>query len=87
MTLDAAKANALTAAISAAFAAIGTTAATKMPPSKRNTEAVAWEYFVASLLARLAEGRRKRAHAAAVKAGVLFDHEKQPLPVGSNALI
>jgi hypothetical protein len=89
MPLDAARANTKTGAINDAFAAIGTAAGngTSMPRSKKNTEPVAWEYHCASHLARIAEARKAKAIAAAVKAGVMFDPAKQPLPVGSNALV
>ena len=84
--LNVLKANAKTGAINDAFAAIGRTDPTDMPRSKLNTEPAAWEYHVASHLLRLAEARKKKAHAAAVKAGVIFDHEKEPMPVGTNTL-
>jgi hypothetical protein len=87
MPLDAAGSNAKTGAINAAFAAIGTGTLTKMPPSKSNTEPLAWEYHVAGHLLRIAEARKKLAIKAAVKAGIMFDPEKQPLAVGTTALV
>lgn len=87
MPLDAVKANAKTGAINDAFAAIGTTTVTKMPPSKSNTEPLAWEYHVAGQLARIAEARKKKAVKAAVKAGIMFDPEKDPLVVGTDKLV
>jgi hypothetical protein len=84
MPLDATAANALTARINDAFAGIGTQAATAMPPSKRNNEPHAWEYHVASHLLRIAEARKKKAQAAAIKAGIMFDHEKAPLVPGTT---
>jgi len=46
----------------------------KMPiRSKSNTEVAAWEYFVASYLAKRAEDRRNEAKALAEEAGVIFD--------------
>jgi hypothetical protein len=83
MPLTAAKANDLTEALNVAFAAIGDT----MPRSKGNLEPLAVEYHVASHLARIADARKKKAQSAAVKAGIMFDPEKQPMPVGSNALV
>lgn len=47
----------------------------------------AWEYHVASQLLRIAETRRERAHEAAVKAGVLFDHKAKPEPVGTLRVV
>jgi len=85
--LDAPSANAKAAAINESFAAIGGTGDTRMPRAKGNSEPIAWEYHVASHLLRLADARKKKAQAAAVKAGVIFDHEKQPLCVGTNALV
>jgi hypothetical protein len=84
MPLDAARAQTLTEAIKAAFDAIGTEGRTSMPPSSSNTDPIAWEYHVASLLLRYAEKRRERATKAAVKAGVLFDHTESPLPIGTE---
>ncbi|HEY3845858.1 MAG TPA: hypothetical protein VGL95_01950 [Acetobacteraceae bacterium] len=85
--LDVAGANAKTTAFNAEFALIGNTGDGRMPRSKKNTEPVAWEYHVASHLLRVAEARKKKAHAAAVKLGVMFDHEKSPLAVGTEALV
>ncbi len=84
MPLDVTKANAKTAAINDAFAAIGTG---DMPKSKLNTEALAWEYHWSSHLLRIAEARKKAAIKAAVKAGVMFDPEKAPLAASTNLLI
>lgn len=47
----------------------------------------AWEYHVASQLLRIAETRREKAHEAAVKAGVLFDHKEKPEPVGTLRVV
>lgn len=85
--LDTIHANAKTAAFNAAYAAIGNEGETKMPRAKGNLEPVAWEYHVSCHLFRIAEARKKKAQSVAIAAGVLFDHEKQPLAVGSNALI
>jgi hypothetical protein len=85
--LDTAQANAKTEAFNTAFAAIGVDGDTKMPRAKLNTESTAWNYFVAAHLLRIAEARKKKAQAAAVKAGVLFDAEKNPRPVGTHALV
>lgn len=95
MPLTTQRANEMTAAINTAFEDIGQShgkerpaaPGTGMPKSKSNQEPTAWEYFVATHLARLAEARKRRAQAAAVKAGVLFDPEKEPRPIGTNALV
>jgi hypothetical protein len=87
MPLDVAAANTRTQAINEAFPAIGTIGATRMPANGNNREPVAWEYHLASHLLRIAETRRKRAHAATVKNAVMFDHEKAPMAVGTNALV
>lgn len=85
--LNVAGANAIAAAINAAFADIGVAGATAMPKSRKNTEATAWNYHVAAHLVRIAEARKKKALAAAVKLGVMFDHTKAPMPVGTEALV
>jgi hypothetical protein len=50
-------------------------------------EESALEYHIASQLNREAEARKKKAIAAAVKSGVLFDHLKEPMPAGTNQVI
>jgi len=83
------RANARTAAFNEAFAAIGTSIGTAMPRTRslKNNEPVAWEYHVASHLERIARARKNKAEKDAVKVGVLFDSEKQPMAVGTNAPI
>lgn len=88
MPLDITLATSLTEQLNEAFAAIGRSGATTIPSGRPNAaETAAYEYHVASHLLRIAETRRKRAHAAAVKAGVMFDHEKQPEPVGTERVV
>lgn len=87
MSLTALKATEKTSALTEAFVAIGATGETKMPRSGSNTEPVAWEYHVASHLARLAEARKKKAHAIAVKQGLIFDHEKEPKEAGTSCVV
>lgn len=87
MPFDATAANTKTAEINDAFAAIGTATIAAMPPSQRNNEPQAWEYHVASHLLRIAEARKTAAARSAVKAGILFDHEKRPCSAGTNALV
>jgi hypothetical protein len=74
---------ATTAAIEKAFASIGVSAATAMPPSRRNAEPVAWEYLVATALDRLATTRQGKALRAAINAGIIFDPAKAPRAAGT----
>ncbi len=87
MPLSRAAANDLVGAINADFSGIGASDETAMPASKRNTEPVAYEYYLASHLLRLAEARKKNAIKAAYREHVLFDPEKSPLPTGTHALV
>lgn len=90
MPLTTTKANALTTAINEAFDAIGRAGDTAMPRVRgsKNTEPTAFEYLVSSLLLRISESRREKARGAALKAGILFDPEKQPLTIGTtNAVV
>ena len=84
MPIDAAR---VSDALTASFAEIGVATSIMQPRSRKNTEPFAWEYHVASLLLRLAEARRRRAIKAAVGAGVIFDHEKEPLAPGSDQVV
>ncbi len=68
-----------TDAIAEAFDAIILT-----PRPKGNSDAVAAEYYVASVLLSRAEKRREAATKAATAAGVLPDHAKAPLSVGTH---
>lgn len=76
--------NLLTNKINKRFADIGTTNGTAMPQSPSNNEHIAYELHIALALARLAEGRKKHAMKEAVKAGIIFDHEKEPKPAGTK---
>lgn len=87
MPIVSTKADAKSAAIVKAFEAIGIAEPTRQPRSRRNNEPVAWEFFVASHLAKLAEVRKRHAHAAAIVAGVLFDADKEPMPAGTERMI
>lgn len=69
--------------ITDAFAEIGRVNGTMMPRSHNPQERVAYEYWVASLLARLSEARRERAKKAAVAAAILPDHVASPMPIGT----
>ena len=79
--------NLLTNRITNQFKAIGNHDGTEMPRTTRNTETVAWEYHVASHLKRIAEARQKEAQKECVKHGLMFDHEQEPLPAGTNATV
>lgn len=85
--LDAVAATKKIAAINEEYNLIGRANGTRMPRSTKHTDKIAWEYHVASHLARIAEARREKAHREAVKLGVLFDHRKEPLPEGTDQLI
>lgn len=98
MPFDAARAASKTDAISLAFRSIGDVAdaavGTESPslrwanePKTRDAAKAAWEYHVASALLQLAAKRRDAAITAAVKAGVLFDHKKAPLPAGTQRVV
>jgi hypothetical protein len=81
--LDAARATNKLEAINEALDAIGETGATSMPASRRNNEHLAWRWFVCSHVLSRIEKQRDLARRACVAAGVLFDHTKEPLPVGT----
>jgi hypothetical protein len=51
------------------------------------TRAAVRAYHDASVAWRAYEAARKRAHAALVKLGIFPDHEKHPLPVGTNMVV
>lgn len=84
---DLKRANAMIAALNTAFAEIGNVGATVMPKARKNLEPIAWELYVATHLLRIAEARKKKAAERAIRAGVIFDHEKEPLEEGTNSLI
>ena len=65
-----------------------TTSPTQMPRSaNKNTEPLAWDVFVAKLLEKIAKARVSKAVKAAIAAGVMFDHEDEPCPVGTNKVV
>jgi len=70
-----------------AFSDIGNRNATVMPVSKRNTDSLAWELYVATELASSAEARKKSAAQACIEAGLMFDHKEHPLPAGTEQTI
>lgn len=87
MAISLRRAETLTSAITDAFAGIGSTADTKAPKGKGNTEAVAYEYFVASLLSKVAEARKNKSEREAVQAGLLFDPKKGARPSGTHEVL
>lgn len=63
---------------------IGTTNGTKLPTSIKNTGEVAMQYWLWSFVSTMADGMKKEATKAALKAGVIFDHKMTPDPDGSQ---
>ncbi len=62
---------------------IGNTNGTRLPVTKSNTGEAALQYWLWKFVAKIASGREREAITNAVKAGVLFDHKKAPLPEGT----
>lgn len=58
----------------------------KPPRSKDNRALIAWEFFTSYVLKACAQARYNKAAKEAVKAGVIFDHEKDPSPVGTKTV-
>lgn len=87
MSLSSRTMNTLRDKINISFAEIGVSNGTKMPKSGDNREPIAWELWVAHHLASYADKRKRVAEAAAIKAGVIFDKEKDPKPAGTDAVI
>lgn len=86
MSLTSVQAAKIINAINNAFDKIGHYNGHSMPPSTKNTDPVAWELFVAQHLTKVAEGRRKKAHASAIASGVIFDHTENPRAPGDYAI-
>lgn len=76
----------LTDALIDAFDQIGNTQATKPRGMKGNSEAIAYEFYVAQRLASLAEKRKKRAQQDAIDAEIIFDHKEHPMAPGDYAV-
>lgn len=88
MPLDATRAMTKTEALTQAFTDIGHAAGTLMPRSvNKASEPLAWEFFAAKLLEKIAAARTKRAIKEAVKGGVMFDHSQHPEPIGTNRVV
>jgi len=73
-------------ALNVAFNKLGYTNGHNMPQTTKNTDAIAWELFIAQHIARIAEARKDEAHKEAVKAGVLFDHKSNPKDMGTHSI-
>lgn len=54
------------------------------PPSTNNAESYAWDYYVANKIEAYGKKAKDAARKAAIKNGVMFDHEKEPLEPGSQ---
>ena len=74
----------LTDAINTMFGGIGSANGTKIPKSSDNKAPIAWEYWLSSHLLALAKGRFASARIEAIKAGIIFDHEKDQRTPGTN---
>jgi hypothetical protein len=86
MTLSSRAKNRLIADINEAFSTLGN----KLPArSGNNHEPLAWEYFIASHLAKIAEGRRDEAMKKAVSAGIIPDvtDPKEQREPGTNEFV
>lgn len=53
---------------------------TMCPPSTNNTESYAWDYYIANKIEAYGKAAKKQAVKKAIRNGVMFDHEKEPLP-------
>ena len=52
-----------------------------------NTESLAWDYHIAAKVEAYGKGAKDKARKEAIKAGVMFDHEKEPLPPGADKVV
>jgi predicted lipoprotein len=87
MALSSRVKNKLTDTVNTCFAKIGAVNGTKMPASGNNREPIAYELWLAHQLATLANKRKTRAEAEAVKAGIINDKEKEPKPAGTREVL
>ncbi len=62
---------------------IGNTNGTKLPTTKSNTGEAALQLWLWRFVSRMVNGMEQEATKAALRAGVLFDHKKEPLPEGT----
>jgi hypothetical protein len=77
--LTSTEANRLTSAIDKMLMNVGKTNGTKLPASKSNTGDIALQYWLATVVSRFANNLMKKATKDAIKAGVIFDHKRDPL--------
>jgi hypothetical protein len=82
--LTATQAAVLNNKIAGQLSAIG---ADLMPTSKHNTESHAWNYLIASKIESYGKKLKETTRKEAIKAGVMFDHEKTPREPGTNTAI
>lgn len=74
--------------INVAFDSIGETfPKTQMPKCTANNAKEAWDYFMAKYLLARAEKRKEKAEQKAIKAGVLFDRDKNPRAPGQHGQV
>lgn len=73
--------------INMSFAQIGNQKPTLPPRSSENTASIAWDLFVSAHLLALAKKRKDVAHGNAVRAGIIFDHIRQPRTPDDNGMI
>jgi hypothetical protein len=77
----------LNSAIFVAFDKIGKHNGTAMPHSDKNTDAVAYELYVAQCLKRLCDARLKAATEQSISAGVMFDTSVKRLDAGASQTV
>jgi hypothetical protein len=87
MSMSSRQRNTLVDKLNTSFAKLGTANGTVMPKSTSNLEPIAWNLWCAHHLATLANKRKERAEADAVKAGVIIDKEKDPQPAGTRTVL
>lgn len=87
MALSSRLKNRLMDAINMSFANIGNQKPTLPPRSSENTASIAWDLFVSNHLLALAKKRKDVAHGNAVRAGIIFDHIRQPRTPGDSGMI
>ena len=87
MALSSRLKNRLMDAINMSFANIGNQKPTLPPRSSENTASIAWDLFVSNHLLALAKKRKDVAHSNAVRAGIIFDHIRQPRTPDDSGMI
>jgi hypothetical protein len=87
MALSSKVKNKLVDAINVAFTSIGHAAGMQMPRCTGNQAPAAWELWVSQHVLSLATKRKERAEQEAIKAGVIFDKEKEPREGGTRETV